>query len=64
MTTIQELKTHLIQVIKDHPSLKQEITQLYYLCLNEIEEGGSPMHEIELCLNDVEQLISYSDGEE
>jgi hypothetical protein len=59
MTTIQELKAHLIEVIKEYPKLKHEIVMLYNLCLNEIEEGGSPRHEIELCFNDVEELIMH-----
>lgn len=65
MTTTQELKAHLIEVIKEYPKLKQEISMLYQLCLDEIEEGGSPSHEVELCFNDVEELImNYSDRED
>jgi hypothetical protein len=57
MTTTEELRKHLIQVIKEYPDLKSDIVSLWQLCLDEIEEGGSQIHEIELCLSDVDELI-------
>lgn len=37
--------------------LKNEIDDLIELCLNEIEDGGSVAHEIQLCMSDIEELI-------
>lgn len=55
--TFEELKTYLQQKIKQYPNLKYEITDLYALCLQEIQDGGSLQREIDSCYNDVEDLI-------
>jgi hypothetical protein len=39
------------------PKLKHEINDLVELALNEIEDGGSVSHEIQLCMSDIEELI-------
>lgn len=54
---VQELKKFAIEMINKHPQHKREIIDLYQLCLDEIEEGGSPQHECDLCRNDIEELI-------
>jgi len=46
--------------IKEHPQYNQEITDLWNLCMSEIEEGGSESHELELFRNDVEELIKQN----
>jgi hypothetical protein len=43
--------------MKAYPQHKSEIMDLYQLCLDEIEEGGSPQHEINLCRNEIVELI-------
>ena len=58
---IQYLKTYCIGKIKEHPKHKPDILDLYQLCRDEIEEGGSEAHEVQLCINDIENLIK---GEE
>jgi hypothetical protein len=40
-----------------YPSLKNDINELYYLCLSEIEEGGSEQAEVDSCISDIEDLI-------
>jgi len=40
-----------------YPSLKNDINELYYLCLSEIEEGGSEQSEVDSCISDIEDLI-------
>ena len=45
------------RVAKDHPELKKEIIGLVDLCRDEIEQGESADHEIELCYEDIRQLI-------
>jgi len=45
------------EFIKEHPNLKEEVVDLLELCQSEIEEGGSPTHEVELCINSIKQLL-------
>lgn len=44
-------------VIAKYPQLKGDIDGLIELCVTEIEEGGSVTHEIQLCWNDIEELV-------
>jgi transcription elongation factor GreA-like protein len=41
----------------EHPDKFDEIWELVDLCYNEIEQGGSPEHEIELCKESIIQLL-------
>jgi hypothetical protein len=54
----QELRRFVIETMKAYPQHKREIMDLYQLCLDEIEEGGSVQHEINLCRNEIESLIT------
>jgi hypothetical protein len=45
------------EFIKEYPNLKEEVIDLLNLCQSEIEEGGSPTHEVDLCINSIKQLI-------
>lgn len=55
---IQDLKKHCGEVIKNYPQLKEEVVDLYNLCVNEIEEGDcSVHHEINLCMSDIDFLV-------
>ena len=58
-----QLRAFVKESVTKHPHLKDEIYDLYELCLDEISEGGSPEHEIQLCITDIEQLIEQ-DGED
>lgn len=40
-----------------HPDKFSEIWDYISLCQDEIEEGGSPDHEIELCKESIRQLL-------
>lgn len=55
--TLQELRTFAKETIEKYPQHRKEIVGLYNLCKDEIEEGGSTEHEIELCLNEINELI-------
>lgn len=55
--TFEELKLYLQEKMRQYPKLKYEITDLYALCLQEIQDGGSIQREIDSCYNDVEELI-------
>jgi hypothetical protein len=56
MTKI-DLIQHARKLSVTHPHLKDEIYDFVYLAIDEIDEGGSEMHEVELALNDINQLI-------
>ena len=54
---LSNLKSFVRESIKSHPTFENEIKSLFVLCLDEIEEGGSVMNEISLCIRDIEELI-------
>jgi hypothetical protein len=45
------------EFVKQHPNLKDKVLDLLELCQSEIEEGGSPTHEVQLCINSIKELI-------
>jgi len=57
MNTLEQLKEYVKDSIKANPQHKDEILDLYQLCLDEIEDGGSVQHEISLCAEDIRQRI-------
>jgi hypothetical protein len=54
---LKQLRDYARTCIADRPELRDEIVGLYQLCLDEIEEGGSRQHEIDLCHSDIEELM-------
>ena len=44
-------------IAKEHPGHRKQIGELLTLCQDEIEQGGSETHEIDLCKEDILQLI-------
>jgi len=42
---------------EEYPSLRSDINELYYLCLSEIDEGGSESNEVDHCIASIEELI-------
>jgi hypothetical protein len=46
------------QCMLEYPSKKEIIKDIYYLALSEIEEGGSEMHECQLAINDIQEIIA------
>lgn len=54
---LKQLRDYARTCITDRPELRDEIVGLYQLCLDEIEEGGSPQHEVGLCHRDIEELM-------
>jgi bacterioferritin-associated ferredoxin len=57
MEQVSELKKFVRETIKDFPQLKEEVTDLFQLCLDEIDEGNSVDNECNLCRRDIEELI-------
>lgn len=49
------------EFVKEHPHLKHQVLDLLELCQSEIEEGGSPTHEVELCINSIKELLEEED---
>ena len=59
---MKQLAEDLRAVIAKYPQLKDQVNDFYQLCKDEIEEGGSEMHEIELCRGSVQELIDEIEG--
>jgi hypothetical protein len=43
--------------MSERPDLKEEIIDLWQLYLDEVDEGGSPDHEADLCYGSIEELV-------
>lgn len=54
---LQYFQDYTRKAINDHPNLEVEILDFYWLAINEIEEGGSERHEIDLAINSIQELI-------
>jgi hypothetical protein len=52
---MEELIRYAIQMSAKYPFKLDEINDLLALCQDEIDEGGSEAHEIELCAEDIRQ---------
>lgn len=59
---MKQLAADLREIIAKYPQLKPQIQDLYQLCQDEIEEGGSEEHEIELCRGSVQELVDEIEG--
>lgn len=46
-----------LEAIRNRPELEGEIMDIYQLCLDEIEEGSSSTHEVQLALTTLGELI-------
>lgn len=54
---LSELKREVLKMIDMHPKHTEELRELYFLALSEIEDGGSETHECELAYSDMEEVI-------
>ena len=59
---LQYLRIFIKEKIEQYPKLKGEIMDFYYLCLSEIEEGGSEQSEVDSCINDINDLIEENNN--
>jgi hypothetical protein len=57
MINLEYLNKYIKEKKEKYPSLKNDIMELYYLCLSEIDEGGSEQAEVDSCISDIEDLI-------
>lgn len=55
--TLELLKLWIKEQIAQHPEHKEEMLDLYSLCIDEIEAGESPANEINLCINSIQELV-------
>lgn len=58
----EELRKWVSEKMNQYPELRSDIRDLYQLCLDEIEEGGSESHEIDLCINSINDLINDNEN--
>lgn len=58
MRNLDNLMQYVRDMVEEYPQLKDEIFELYGLCLDEIEAGGSISHEVSTCYSDIEDLIT------
>ena len=56
-----QFKEEIKRYISLYPYLRDEILDFYELCMTEIEQGGSPEHERELAISDIEELIKQNE---
>jgi hypothetical protein len=54
---IKELKERVLKLIDMHPKHTEELRDLYFLAMSEIDEGGSETHECDLALRDMLELV-------
>ena len=55
--TLEQLKEWIKVQITKHPEHKEEMLDLYSLCIDEIAEGGSEWNEVQLCIISIEELL-------
>lgn len=55
--TLQQLKEWIKVQIAQHPEHKEEMLDLYSLCIDEIADGGSEWNEVQLCISSIEELL-------
>jgi hypothetical protein len=55
---MSNFKKWVQEQINLHPNLKQEILDFFWLCIDEIHDGGSERHEIDLAIGSINELIA------
>ena len=56
--TLQELKAYAENMSLKYPEHDEQIRDLYFLAVTEVEDGESETHECELAISDIEDLIN------
>jgi hypothetical protein len=57
MYNVQNLKIFVSEKCEKYPNLKNQILDLYWLCMTEISEGGDDQTEVGRCFKDIEEII-------
>lgn len=58
----KEFNEYCQEKIKEYPHLKDDILNIYDLAHDEIEQGGSEVHELSLAVQSIKDLISDENG--
>jgi hypothetical protein len=53
-----EFKNWVQDMVNLHPNKRVEILEFFWLAIDEIHDGGSIQHEINLAVNDINELIN------
>jgi len=56
--TLQELKTYAENMSVKYPEHDEQIRELYFLAVTEVEGGESEAHECELAISDIDELVN------
>ena len=54
----------MLGAFANDPAKRREVSELYFLALSEIEEGGSERHEIDSAVRSIEELIEEYQAED
>jgi hypothetical protein len=54
---LSELRAKLGEMSKEHPSLKENFSELYAMAVCEVEDGESEENECDIALESAEELI-------
>jgi len=57
MSNLDQLVQWAKGVAKDHPKHRDEIWSFISLCQDEVSDGGSESHEVQLAYNDICDLV-------
>lgn len=56
--------TNMLGAFANDPAKRREVSELYFLALSEIEEGGSERHEIDSAVRSIKELIEEYQAED
>lgn len=59
--TLQQLKTYAEGVSKQYPQIDEEVRDFYFLAVTEVEDGESEVHECELAISSIDELVAELD---
>jgi hypothetical protein len=59
--TLSDLKEYAEGVSKQYPQLDDEVRDLYFLAVTEVEDGESETNECELAIGSIDELIAELD---
>ena len=59
--TLADLKKYAEGVSKQYPQLNDEVRDLYFLAVTEVEDGESEANECELAVGSIDELIAELD---
>ena len=54
---LEYLRKFIKEKKEQYPSLTNKINDMFYLCLSEIDEGGSEQNEVDHCIFAIEEII-------